>query len=448
MGRHTPARQSVWGTATSAITITVLTLFAGLALADAGPAQSPGRGLVERATPVNSQRQSAPLPGVYKGIDRGISIDSPAEGDPLYPGGPLDIVYRVTGDQQPATVTFYLFGPGSPTRLADVRYAGNDASAQTVSLRVPDDARTGRYLVFAYAAATANQGLSDELRVQHNDLALEEIRFDRRDRANNWPLTARVRNVGSTFDGQVTIDLSLAPFGVDDVRSFTRELRLGAGEATDLVLTRLDSALLRRYRHQCGLPMTAELHLPAGSVPDTALSNNALGGDLYLPFGGLRIQPSIVVVRRDGAGGARVDEGGSLAWIDDLGVYRPDSGRTTDLVTAIHVKNCDARPLSETVGGFMASGETISYRASVSGTWPCGGGTLGDCRRDDLVVWGPLAYRLAIGPGEVRSIPIFLPGLRQVPLRVDLHVTSLPGGHSWLQPDDGDSFRFLIMRSR
>lgn len=448
MGRHTPSRRRVWETATSAIAITLLTFFAGLALADVGSAPAPGQGLAEVPTAVDSPFQSAPSPGVYKGIDRGISIDSPVEGDVLYPGGPLEIVYRVTGDQTPTTLHFVLSGPGRLELLDEVRYFGSDASPQTVSLAVPDNARTGRYLIYAYSAANANQGLSDEFRVQRNDLALEEIRFDWRERSGNWPLTARVRNVGSTFDGEVTIDLSLALFGVSDVRSFTRELRLGAGSSTDLVLTRLDGESLRRYQHQCGLPMTAELRVSAGSVPDVALSNNVIGGDLYLPFGGLRIRPSIVVARRDGMGGARVAEGGSLGWTYDLGVSHPDSGRTTDLVTAIHVKNCDARPLSEGVGGSVATGETVSYRATVSGTWPCGGGRLGDCPRDELVVWGPVPARLTNGPGEERSIPMSLPGLHQVSLRVDLEVTSLPGGHSWVRHYDGDSFRFFIFPSR
>jgi hypothetical protein len=177
-------------------------------------------------------------------------------------------------------------------------------------------------------------------------------------------------------------------------------------------------------------------------------SNNGLDSDLYLPYGGLRIHPSIVVVRQEGTGGARVEEGGSLAWIEDLGVDRPDSGRTTSLVTAIHVKNCDARPLSEGAGGSPVTGETISYRASVSGSWPCGGGRLGDCRRDELVLWGPVPYRMTNGPGVQSSIPITLPALHQVPLQVDLEVTSVTGGHSWVTPYDGDSFRFSIVVSR
>ena len=329
-----------------------------------------------------------------------------------------------------------------------MEHPDDDDSLRLVPARVPIDARTGRYLVWGYSTAVANQGLSDEFRVERIDLALEEVTFDWPDRSGNWPLTARVRNLGSTFDGEVTIDLSLALFGVGDSRSFTRELRLGAGESTDLVLARLGDELLRRYRHQCGLPITAQLHVPEGSVPDVMLSNNRLGGELYLPFGGLRIQPSIVVVRREGTGGARVEEGGSLAWIDDLGVYHPDSDRTTDLVTAIHVKNCDARPLSEGVGGRLVTGETISYRASVSGTWPCGGGRLGNCRRDELVVWGPAPYRLTIGPGERQAIPISLPALHQVSLQVDLEVTSVSGGHSWVTPYDGDSFRFIVLVSR
>ena len=109
MGRHFPSSRSLLAVITRSIATTVLALFTGLVMADVAQAPIPGQQLAEQSPPADSESQSVQSRGVYKGIDRGISIDAPTDSDVLYPGGDLNIVYRVTGEQRPTTVRFVLF---------------------------------------------------------------------------------------------------------------------------------------------------------------------------------------------------------------------------------------------------------------------------------------------------------------------------------------------------
>ena len=369
-----------------------------------------------------------------------IDFLSPERTSTVHPGDSLDVSYKLNARVEPGPITFDLYHSGTIVQSQMVDYnpgppirPGRDSVYHLIWEMSPDLRTDTRYTFMARHSQASGFsqpftitdpigfGEGDGTAVYH-DLALGDVSIDPRDKT----LTAIVENNGDAVDAEVEFDVGLIIFGGS--RTIQKHLNIGEGERQEVVLYRFNQETLNRYRNECGLPLSVNLRVPnwQRGIPDSDSYNNQLEKILYLPGGGVRITSSRLVLRRDGfGGGGTVDDGGRIDWTRDFSIEQRDPNETSTLSTSLTIKNCGARPFEY---------ENPVIRATAHGTWPCGGGRLGDCEQDQRL-WGPIPYDTGLEPGEETGIDIFLAGLRHVNQTVRIRASA--NGSS-------DEFQFFL----
>lgn len=399
-----------------------------------------------------------------KWLDRGIEIISPGSGDVYSPSSLIPIRYRFSRTVAPGgVVVFAVAGGGAEVASLHVRNDNPPGPAdphRQIDLQLPGDVSGGAYLITAEHEDSGAIGLSDLFRVisleaegvggaegtigdaggfggsgtetigegdgttAYHDLALGDVWVE----PSLHRLTALVRNNGDAFAAEVEFDVDVAILG--SVRTIERHLVMAAGERMEVVLHQFDPAVVSRYRHECGLPLSVVVRVPEWQrgIPDARPSNDQIAKTLYLPGGGIRIANRYLVVGRDGfGGGGTVVDNGMLDWARDFAIERRDESSTSDLETSLTIKNCDARRFYD---------EELMVHATARGTWSCGDGSLNRCHHEESV-FGPAPFSPRLSPGEQWGFDLYLRDLRRTDLLIRIEVSMMRYGF-------GDDFRFIL----